>query len=70
MKKDIDEKIVNRKAQATSKRAVSFVSASKLVSAVSVTIDPVDSLEVTRKNSNGSEDDDDKYCDNVVLSKF
>ena len=46
------------------------MSASKLVSAKSVTIDPVDSLEVSRKTSNSSEDDDEKYTDNVVLSNY
>ena len=73
LKEESDEEktIVTKKSpEVINKRAVSFVSASKLVSAKSVTIDPVDSLEVSRKTSNSSEDDDEKYTDNVVLSNY
>jgi len=52
------------------KRCVQFVSQSRLVSAVSVTLDPIDSLEISRKNSDSSENNDDQDCDSVVLSKI
>ncbi len=55
------------------KRCVSFANSKQLVTAVSAkSCDSltIDSLEVTRKNSNSSGNNDEKDCESVCLSKI
>ena len=55
------------------KRCVSFAKANRLVSAASVATsqyeNTVDSLEVSRKSSSSSGNNDEKDCQSVLLSK-